>query len=326
MQGWWDCEQLDVLFYKVMVAQLHHKFTDYALILRYLKSLVFNLQTLKRSIKVAKVHYDLDNDLYSAMLGPSMAYTCGYWKDAKNLNGAQNDKYDLICRKLSLSPQDHVLELGCGWGGFAKFAAENYGAKMVSVNISEEQVKFAKAYCKGLPVDVYLADYRNTEIYNPKQVQFDKVVSIGMCEHIGHKNYPMFLELAYQQLQEGGLFLLHTIGNNKTYKTLDPWIDKYIFPNGEVPSISQLASVMEKFFVMEDWHNFGADYDKTLMAWHENFTKAWPNLTHKYDERFYRMWVYYLLSCAGTFRAREMQLWQIVLSKGRGQPGYQRVS
>lgn len=326
MDGWWDCEQLDVLFYKIMVNQAQNKFTDYALIFRYLKSLILNLQTLKRSLKVAEAHYNLDQELYSAMLGSSMAYTCAYWKDAKHLDEAQNNKYDLVCRKLSLSPEEKVLELGCGWGGFAKFAAENYGCQMTSVNISEEQVKFAKEHCKGLPVDIYLADYRNKEVYNPSLRQFDKIVSIGMCEHIGHKNYHLFMNLVHQQLKEGGLFLLHTIGNNKTYKSLDPWIDKYIFPNGEVPSITQLTTVIEAFFVMEDWHNFGTDYDKTLIAWHDNFNHAWPDISYKFDMRFYRMWIYYLLSCAGTFRAREMQLWQIVLSKGRGQPGYQRMS
>ena len=197
---------------------------------------------------------------------------------------------------------------------------------MVIVNISKEQVKFAKALCKDLPIKVYEADYRNMEIYNPDCLSFDKVVSIGMCEHIGHKNYPDFMRIVSQQLKDKGLFLLHTIGNNKTYGTLNPWVNKYIFPNGEVPSIAQLSSVFEDFFVMEDWHNFGADYDKTLMAWHDNFVRAWPTLSSKFDERFYRMWVYYLLSCAGTFRARELQLWQVVLAKGRGMPGYQRVS
>ncbi len=326
MDGWWDCERLDVLFYKVMSSQIPSKFNEFALIFRYLKSRILNLQTLKRSLKVAEAHYNLDNELYSAMLGSSMAYTCGYWKDTDNLDEAQNNKYDLVCRKLFLSPEDNVLELGCGWGGFAKFAAEKYGCHMTSVNISEEQVKFAKAHCLGLPVDIFLADYRNREIYNPNNRPFDKVVSIGMCEHIGHKNYHLFMKLVNEQLKDGGLFLLHTIGNNKANKSLDPWIDKYIFPNGEIPSVAQLAPIMESFFIMEDWHNFGTNYDTTLMAWYDNFIKAWPDISHKFDNKFYRMWVYYLLSCAGTFRARELQLWQVVLSKGRGQAGYQRVS
>lgn len=325
MDGWWDCERLDEFFCKIMIARAHEKFPDYLLIFRYLKNVLFNLQTLSRSRTVAKKHYDLDNDLYRSMLGPSMAYTCGYWKDAETLDEAQSHKYDLVCRKLSLKPSDHVLELGCGWGGFAKFASEKYGCSMISVNLSEEQVKFARALCKDLPVKIHLADYRNVGLYNPEHRQFDKIVSIGMCEHIGHKNYHPFMQLVHQQLKDHGLFLLHTIGNNKTYKMLDPWINKYIFPNGEVPSIMQLASVMEDFFVVEDWHNFGTDYDKTLMAWHNNFKASWPALSDRFDERFYRMWVYYLLACAGTFRAREMQLWQVVLSKGRGQEGYQRV-
>lgn len=326
MDGWWGCERLDEFFCRIMIAQSQSKFTDWRVIFRNLKNYIFNLQTIQRSVTVAQKHYDLDNQLYSKMLGPSMAYTCAYWKDASNLDEAQNRKYDLVCHKLSIKPGDTILELGCGWGGFAKFAATKYACQITSVNISEQQVSFAKKMCAGLPVTIQQADYRNIGLYNPYNIQFDKIVSIGMCEHIGSKNYTGFMRIANQQLKKDGLFLLHTIGNNKTWASLDPWINKYIFPNGSIPSIKQLGMAMEDFFVMEDWHNFGCDYDKTLMAWHENFNESWPELSNTYDKRFYRMWVYYLLSCAGTFRARDLQLWQIVLSKGRGQKGYLRVS
>jgi len=326
MEGWWDCERLDEFFKRVMVAQTQNNFMDFGIFFRNLKNYLFNLQTVRRSRQVAKVHYDLDNQLYAYMLGPTMAYTCAYWKDATTLDEAQEKKYDLICRKLSLEPKDNVLELGCGWGGFAKYAAMHYGCSITSVNISEQQIAFAKKICAALPINLHLADYRDTAIYNPNNVQFDKIVSIGMCEHIGNKNYGKFMQLVHEQLKDDGLFLLHTIGNNKTFSSLDPWTNKYIFPNGIVPSIQQLASAMEGLFIMEDWHNFGAYYDQTLMAWHSNFVKHWPQLSSHYDDRFYRMWVYYLLSCAGTFRARELQLWQIVLSKGRGRGIYERLA
>jgi cyclopropane-fatty-acyl-phospholipid synthase len=325
MDGWWDCEQLDEFFFRFFKAQIQNTLKDWRFVIRYLKNYLINLQSLTRSLEVAKVHYNLDNQLYAYMLGPTMAYTCAYWKDAANLDEAQEKKYDLVCRKLAIQSQDNILELGCGWGGFARFAAKNYGCKITSVNISEQQVNFAREICAGLPITIYQTDYRNRTIYNPANIQFDKVVSIGMCEHVGSRNYRDLMQIAHDQLKNNGLFLLHTIGNNKTIGALDPWIDKYIFPNGEVPSIKQLSSAMEDFFVMEDWHNFGADYDKTLMAWHKNFQDNWSSLSSKYDQRFYRMWVYYLLSCAGVFRARDAQLWQIVLSKGRGQPGYQRL-
>jgi len=326
MDGWWDCERLDEFFFRLLSAQATDKLKDWRLIFHVLKNYLINLQTIKRSQKVATVHYNLDNQLYSYMLGPTMAYTCAYWKDAVTLDQAQNNKYDLVCRKLGIQAEDTILELGCGWGGFARFAAQKYGCKITSVNISEKQVAFAKEICKNLDVEVHQADYRDTSIYNPNKLKFDKIVSIGMCEHVGRKNYYEFMRVVYEQLKNKGLFLLHTIGNNKTILSLDPWINKYIFPNGAVPSIKQLGVAMEDFFVMEDWHNFGADYAKTLMAWHENFQYHWSELSDHYDQRFYRMWIYYLLSCAGSFRARDMQLWQIVLSKGKGQPGYQRVS
>ena len=326
MDGWWDCDRLDELFCRIMIAQSQIKFRDWHFLFRNLKNYIFNLQTIKHSREVAKTHYDLDNQLYIRMLGASMAYTCAYWKDASCLDQAQNNKYDLVCHKLSIKPGDNILELGCGWGGFAKFAATKYACTITSVNISEQQVMFARELCAGLPITVHQADYRDMTLYNSRNIQFDKVVSIGMCEHIGSKNYAGFMRIAHEQLKNNGLFLLHTIGNNKTYGSLDPWINKYIFPNGAIPSIKQLGGSMENYFVMEDWHNFGKDYDKTLMAWYENFNTNWPELSARYDQRFYRMWVYYLLSCAGTFRARDLQLWQIVLSKGRGQESYLRVS
>lgn len=326
MDGWWDCVQLDAFFSRVLCARLHHEFKDdWHVIFRYLKNCFMNLQTRERAIQVAKIHYNLDNQLYQHMLGPTMAYTCGYWQNAHDLEHAQNQKYDLICRKLALKESDHVLELGCGYGGFARFAAMNYGCKLTCVNISEQQILFAREICTGLPVTLFQTDYRNKFLYNPHEKQFDHVVSIGMCEHIGNKNYAEFIRLVYSQLKNKGLFLLHTIGNNTSVNYLDPWINKYIFPNGFLPSIQHLGLAMENFFIMEDWHNFGTDYDKTLMAWHGNFQHHWPELSTRYEPRFYRMWVYYLLSCAGMFRAREGQLWQIVLSKGRGQAGYMRV-
>lgn len=326
MDGWWDSPALDQFFYRLLSAEVTEKLKDWRWALYYLKNYLFNKQSIKRSLEVAKIHYDLDNDLYTKMLGPSMAYTCAYWKDAKNLDEAQANKYNLVCQKLNLQASDLVLELGCGWGGFAYFAAKNYGCKIISVNISKQQVSFAKQLCADLPVEIHLCDYRERSMYNPKGLSFDKVVSIGMCEHVGIKNYSTFMQIVSEQLKTKGLFLLHTIGNNRTYPYVDPWINKYIFPNGVLPSIRHLAPPIEKFFVMEDWHNFGADYDKTLMAWYENFLQHWPELSLRYDSIFYRMWVYYLLSCAGMFRARDAQLWQIVLSKGRGQGGYARIS
>lgn len=311
MDGWWECERLDQFFTKVLRAglekQLPHHFKD---TLRILGARLVNLQSKKRAWIVGKEHYDLGNDLFSRMLDPHMQYSCGYWKEADNLVQAQNNKLKLICDKLQLQPGMRVLDIGCGWGGLAEFAARHYGVSVVGVTISAEQQKMAQARCEGLDVTILLQDYRDLHD------SFDRIVSVGMFEHVGPKNYATYFEVADRNLKPDGIFLLHTIGSRKTDNNVDPWIDKYIFPNGCLPSVRQIADASERHFVMEDWHNFGADYDKTLMAWHERFLSAWPEIADNYSERFKRMFSYYLNACAGAFRARDIQLWQVVFSRG----------
>lgn len=156
--------------------------------------------------------------------------------------------------------------------------------------------------------------------------QFDRIASVGMFEHVGRKNHRIYMETAQRCLKDDGLFLLHTIGKNQRNSVPDPWIDKYIFTNGDLPSLGQIGDAVDGLFVVEDVHNFGADYDRTLMEWAKRFEHEWPRFAGELGERFYRMWRYYLLSCAGAFRARDIQLWQWVMSK-RGMPGgYHRVS
>lgn len=315
MDNWWEAEKLDELFYRVLSADLEKKVSvNLGIILHFLRAKLFNLQKISRAFKIGEVHYDTGNDLYQAMLDKRMTYTCGYWKDASNLNNAQDAKLDLICRKIGLKKGQKVLDIGGGWGSFAKFAAEKYGAEVVAITVSKEQVKLGQELCQGLPVEIRLQDYRDVK------EKFDHIVSLGMVEHVGVKNYRTYMKVAAKNLKNDGFFLLHTIGGNKSVKATDRWISKYIFPNSMLPSIKQLGASIENIFVMEDWHNFSADYDKTLMAWFKNFDSHWDSLKNNYDERFYRMWKYYILSCAGLFRARKAQLWQIVLSK-KGVPG-----
>jgi len=313
MDGWWNVERLDEFFTRIQRAELYTKVGGWGAILLALKARILNLQASSRARQVAQDHYDLGNDLYQAMLDKNMQYTCGYWPDATTLDEAQESKMCLIARKLELSPGSKVLELGGGFGTLARFMARNFGCEVVSYNISHEQVAFGKELCKGLPVRFEEKDYREAA---GEPQQFDRVVSVGLCEHVGPRNYRTFLDLAHGRLRDGGLFLLHTIGTNQSFPHTDPWIDKYIFPNGTLPSVAQLGQAMEGLWVVEDWHNFGPDYDKTLLCWWENLERAWPGLRVKYGARFYRMWKYYLMACAGGFRARRLQLWQIVLSKG----------
>jgi len=308
MDEWWECAKLDEFFARILRAELDEKVKG-ALVWPIIKSKILNMQTVSKSYEVGKKHYDIGNDLYQKMLGKRMIYSCGYWKQASTLDKAQEAKLDLICKKMGLKPGMRILDIGCGWGGFLKYAAEKYKIKGVGITISKEQATMAKKSCTGLPIEIRMQDYRSL---NDK---FDCIISIGMFEHVGPKNYQTFMGVVNKNLKEDGLFLLHTIGSNKSHSAQDPFILKYIFPNSKIPSLDEIMVSINKLFIMEDFHSFGQDYDTTLMAWHHNFIKSWKGLQGRYGERFYRMWRYYLLSCAGSFRARNVQLWQMVLSK-----------
>ncbi len=325
MDGSWDCGKLDEFFYKILKSRLNEKVRGMKYFIPSLiKAKIINLQKKSRAYEVGKKHYDAGNELYKRMLDKKMNYSCGYWRNTKDLDQAQVAKLDLICRKVGLKPGMKILDIGCGWGSFAKYAAENYKVKVVGITISKEQAKLARELCKGLGVEIRLKDYRDLVKQNEK---FDAIISIGMFEHVGSKNYRTFMKVADKCLKDDGLFLLHTIGGNLSKNVTDPWITKYIFPNGQIPSASQIVDSYEGLFIMEDWHNFGKDYDKTLMAWYNNFNKNWEEIKKlgNYDERFYRMWKYYLLSSAGAFRARNLHLWQIVFSKIGAEKEYKSI-
>ncbi len=317
VDGWWESDQLDEFFHRVFKAGLYERFTFNPWSKLWMQAgRLFNLQTVARSRRVADVHYNLGNDLFRAMLGARMSYTCAYWKDARGLDEAEDAKLELVCRKLELRPGLSVLDLGCGWGAFARYAAERHGVSVVGVNIAAEQVSLGRELCRGLPVALRVQDYRDV------RGRFDRVVSIGLMEHVGPKNYRTYMAAAAQCLKADGIALVHTIGRNDTAYRCDPWFDRNIFPNGVTPTLSLLAGAMERSFVVEDVHNIGPHYDPTLLAWHENLSRRWPELRGKYGDRLYRTLKFYLLSSAGSFRARQSQLFQIVMTRpGRAQPG-----
>lgn len=322
MDGWWECGRLDELFCRLLSAD-----ADSALErrrpVRYLAALLkhslINLQAVKRAFQVGERHYDIGNDVFEAMLDSSMTYSCGYWAGASNLEEAQRDKLDLICRKLELKRGEHLLDIGCGWGGLARHAAENYGVRVTGITVSREQRALAQMRCDGWPIEIRLLDYRDL------CGRYDKIVSVGMFEHVGRKNYATYFARAADLLEPHGLFLLHTIGSYIATPIVDPWIESYIFPNGKIPAASEIAQAAEGKMLIEDWHNIGPDYDRTLLAWWDNFQRAWPGLESKYDRRFQRMWKYYLLCCAGYFRSRQGQVWQVVFSRRSRQGGYRSV-
>lgn len=310
MDGWWDAKALDEFFYKVLDAGLNEKVSGLSALLGKGISKLFNLQKKSRARIVGKKHYDIGNDLFKEMLDERMVYSGGYWKDAQNLDDAQEAKLELICQKTYPKEGMTVLDIGCGYGSFGKYAAEKYKVNVVGITISKEQAKLAEELCKGLPVEIRLQDYRDVK------GKFDRVVSVGMFEHVGQKNYREYMQVVYDRLKDGGLFLLQTIGGNKSVTTVEPWFNKYIVPNSMLPSAEQITKSYEGLFVLEDWHNFGHDYAKTIKAWYENFSNNWDKIKDNYDDRFKRMWTYYLLSLVGSFRASQNQLWQIILSKG----------
>ena len=320
MDGWWDVQQLDEFINKVLRTQLDKKIRrSWPTLLKLAMARVVNLQSQRRAFIIGKRHYDLGNDLFLNMLDKRVNYSCAYWENATTLDEAQEKKLNLLCRKLYLQRGMRVLDIGCGWGAFGKYAAEHYGVSVVGVTVSQQQMKLGRKLCEGLPVEFRLMDYRDLE------GSFDRIVSVGMIEHVGYKNYRTFFDVIDKCLKNDGLFLLHTIGANQSSTSVNAWTDKYIFPSGMLPSVAQLANTFEDLFVMEDWHSFGQHYDRTLMTWYQNFTANWEKIKDRYDERFYRMWKFYLLSSAGSFRARHIQLWQAVLSKHGMAGGYQAV-
>ncbi len=321
VEGWWDCPAIDQMFERITRAKLELVLREsWVLLANAVKARIINLQAA-RAFEVGERHYDVGNDLYRAMLGQRMVYTCAYWKKADNLDAAQQAKLDLVCRKIGARPGMRILDLGCGWGGFAAFAAENYGASVVGYTVSREQWAWAKEHHAKLPVDIRLDDYRKAT------GSYDAVVSIGLMEHVGPKNYRAYMELAARCLVPGGIVFVHTIGGDEPRTQIDPWYHKYIFPNAVIPTLGQLATAMDEILVVEDVHNIGPDYDRTLMAWWTNFDRAWPNLCARYGAHFYRMWKFYLMTSAAQFRARALNLYQITATTtGTPQPSTARAT
>ncbi len=313
MDGWWDCEAIDELVHRIMmVISTRERRPWMVTIPGYLMGKLCNLQSLARAFQVGEKHYDIGNELYQAMLDERMVYSCGYWQaGAETLDQAQVDKLELVCRKVGLQAGMRVLDIGCGWGSFCRYAAEKYQVKVVGLTVSREQAELTRDQLKDFPVEILLQDYRTY------RGEFDAIISIGMFEHVGRKNFETYMDMVRECLKPNGLFLLHTIGGNVTRVSGRTWLAKHIFPNGYIPSMAQISKAVEQRFVVEDLHNFGPDYDLTLMCWYRNFAKAWPELKEskpQYTERFYRMWRFYLLCCAGLFRTRNVQAWQWVLS------------
>jgi len=332
MKGDWDVDSMDALFRRIIRMNI----TESPLVLFNrlfldIKSRLTNLQTRIGSLAIAETHYDLDHRLYELFLGPYNQYTCCFFNKAKTLEEAEVEKLEMICDKLDLREGDRVLDIGCGWGGFAKYAAETRGCRVTGISISKEQIAYSRRYTEGLPVDIINCDYRDL----PERIDasyFDKAVIIGMIEHVGYKNYRKLVNIVHRLIKDDGMFLLHTIGNSRRTTIVDPWIEKYIFRNSMAPAMSQLANAFEGLFVVQDWENYGHYYAPTLAAWQHNFETNWRQIEaieteHRFDEKFRRMFNYYFLSCKAGFETDHINLWHIVMSKeGHGSTVYPRVN
>jgi cyclopropane-fatty-acyl-phospholipid synthase len=311
MDAWWDCEALDEMSCRAIRARLDRRFAfRLPNLWTFVTALLINQQTLRRSKKVGRVHYDLSNDFFEAMLDPNMQYSCALFDEDDDLALAQLRKLEWICQRLRLRPGLRLLDVGCGWGGLARYAARNYGCQVVGITISREQFDYAQRWCSGLDIEIQLRDYRETI-----SGRFDRIVSVGMIEHVGRKNYRTYFRKADRLLQDDGFFLCQGIGANSSRVGGDPWIERYIFPNSMLPSAAQLIRAAEGLFILEDLKNIGPNYDRTLLAWQENFRYNWPRFADRYGERFRRMWRFYLLTCAGAFRARSLQMFSLLFSK-----------
>lgn len=310
VDGWWDADDLDGMVTRVLRTSVDQRIRAWRDVANIALAKVANLQNRARAFQVGERHYDIGNDLYRHMLDERMLYSCAWWPGAKDLAAAQIGKLELVFGKLGLAPGQRVLDIGCGWGGALQYAAQKYGVSGVGVTVSREQATLARERCRGLPIEIRLVDYRELD------EQFDHIYSIGMFEHVGPKNYRTYLEVVHRCLAPGGRFLLHTIGALRPSRNaIDPWIGRHIFPNAVIPTQRQVTEALDGLFWIDGWQRIGSNYDTTLLAWRTNFEKAWPELSKTRDERFRRMWHYYLSVCAAGFRAGTTDVWQVLMSR-----------
>lgn len=326
----WDCQALDELFRRVLSAsKLNSPLIRASRALKVLQSRLINLQTRRRSRAVAEEHYDLDHRMYALFLGSWNQYTCCFFDGTDDLEEAEVIKLEMLCDKLELGPGDRLLDIGCGWGGFAKYASATRGCEVTGVSLSDEQIRYAREYTRGLPVTIQKLDYR--DLPRSGLGPFDKISIVGMIEHVGYKNYGELMRVVHKMLKPAGLFLLHTVGNSERSTVVDPWMEKYIFRNSMAPAMGQLAGAAEDCFVIEDWENYGHHYVPTLQAWYERFNSNWEQIraldtARAFDERFRRMWNYYLMSSKAAFQVEQLHLWQLVMTRrGSGRGVYSRV-
>lgn len=296
------------------MGQMGKFFTDR----KALQKLLHSSASRKNQKKEVQSHYDIGNEFYQMWLDLTMSYSCGYFqKETDRLYEAQVNKADYILQKLHLQEGMTLLDIGCGWGFLLTEAAKKYKIHGTGITLSEEQYRKFQERIQEEHLEAYLEvklmDYRELK---KQEGRFDRIVSVGMVEHVGREQYPLFLSCAANALKPGGVFLLHFISALKEYPG-DPWMKKYIFPGGMVPSLREMiaASAEENFHIL-DVENLRLHYTKTLLCWRDNFTQHRTEICDIYGEQFARMWELYLCACAATFHNGVIDLHQILMTKG----------
>jgi cyclopropane-fatty-acyl-phospholipid synthase len=316
IEKYWDCAQIDEFINRIIRADLSSEVgKDFKSLARIILAKVKNYQKASQSASDISEHYDIGDGWYESFLDNRMVYTCGYWKNATNLDEAQEAKLNLSCRKEKIEDGMHILDIGSGWGSYAKYVLENFkNVTVTGISNCKTHVQYATNTCKAYKnrVEFQLHDWGKIA------GKYDAIASFGMFEHVGPKNYRRFMKKVYNSLSsDESLFLLHCISSNTATTSTDPYIQKRIFPGTVIPSVAGISKATDGLLKLEDWHLFGQDYDTTLMAWHNNFVKNFPELFKigKFNERNFRKQVYYFCMCAGSFRANKNDLSQIVFSK-----------
>lgn len=329
MRGYWDCEQLEEFFRRAVQVDLAKRMPwNLSTATLVTKARLMNLQLPKRAWEVGRMHYDLPREVWECTLDFAMTGSCAYYRfPDETLDQAQQNKLNLTLKKVGLQKGHSLLDIGVGWAAFSGLSAITYGAKPIGITVSEGQREYIRSRYGDI-VDVRVHPWQQTVLEQP----VDRIISVEMFEHVGSDNYRKFFQLCRDSITDDGLMLLHTIVGHNPSKHIDPWMDKYIYPGGCIPTLGQITTAVHGLFHVEDVHDIGGHYPATLLAWMANFRRNWdvvkalgPKRLGMDPEVFCRMWYYHYMASAGGFLSRVISVHQIVLSTNGVPGGYQSI-
>jgi len=321
VEGWWECDRIDELVTRILRTGIKRILPPgISGLTLAARSVITNTQGSERAGDNATAHYGQHDALLRLILGEPLVYSCADWRDATDLADAQHAKIDRLASKLQLRPGMRVLDIGCGWGATADYLSTRHGVIVVGITPVAAQATHAARHHRHSDVSFVTTDFSN--FTSPKP--FDRIYSVGMVEHVGPKNLKPFFRHCQDLLVDDGIMFHQTIGRRTPRASTDAWIDRRIFPGGAIPSVQQLSRAWSAGWVLEDFENLGPDYDRTLMAWLGLLEGKKDQVLDQFGEEMYRTFRFYFQYCAGAFRARELQLWQLVLTKHPAPYQYRR--